>query len=82
LLVGAKTVFTGDLLFAGSVGRTDFPGSSHQQLLQSLRRLYTLLPLDTLVLPGHGPETTLAHEKQTNPFVQEALANRDQNHAA
>lgn len=74
VLADGSTVFTGDLLFAGTVGRTDFPGSSYTQLLQSLRRLYTLLPPDTLVLPGHGPETTLAHEKQTNPFVQEALA--------
>jgi len=73
MLVGGHAVFTGDLLFAGAVGRTDFPGSSYTQLLQSLRRLYTLLPPDTLVLPGHGPETTLAREKQNNPFVREAL---------
>ncbi len=60
----------GDTLFAGSVGRTDFPLSDHQTLMQSIRgQLYTL-PDDTRVLPGHGPETRIGTEKRSNPFVQ------------
>ena len=65
--------FAGDLLFAGSVGRTDLPGGDHVELLGSLTRV--CLPLDdsTVVLPGHGPRTTIGRERQTNPFLQ-ALA--------
>lgn len=62
-------VFGGDVLFQGSVGRTDFPDGSFDQLANSIRtKLYTL-PDDTIVLPGHGPTTTIAYEKQHNPFV-------------
>lgn len=62
--------FVGDSLFAGSIGRTDFPGSSHELLVESIRtKLYTL-PDETRVLPGHGPETTIGREKRTNPFVR------------
>jgi hydroxyacylglutathione hydrolase len=62
-------VFTGDTLFAGSVGRTDLPGGNWRQLCQSLKE--KILPLrDSLtVYPGHGPETTIAAERQTNPFL-------------
>lgn len=61
--------FVGDSLFAGSVGRTDFPGSSFETLGRSIRtRLYTL-PDATRIFPGHGPATTIAHERRTNPFV-------------
>jgi hydroxyacylglutathione hydrolase len=60
----------GDCLFAGSVGRTDFPGSSSQTLTQSVRtQLYTL-PDKTTIYPGHGPTSTIAREKRTNPFVR------------
>ncbi len=62
-------VFGGDVLFAGSVGRTDFPGCSFEVLQRSIHeKLYTL-PEETIVLPGHGPTTTIGKEKQTNPFV-------------
>lgn len=60
----------GDVLFRNSIGRTDLPGGNHQQLLDSIaHQLYTL-PDDTLVYPGHGPETTIGHEKKTNPFIR------------
>ena len=63
------TALVGDALFAGSVGRTDFPGCSMDTLARSIRtRLYTL-PDDTAVFPGHGPETTIGQEKRSNPFV-------------
>lgn len=64
------TVFGGDVLFQGSVGRTDFPDGDMDQLAASIRsKLYTL-PDDTVVLPGHGPPTTVGQEKQSNPFVR------------
>lgn len=62
-------VFGGDVLFAGSVGRTDFPDGSFEQLEQAIREKLFTLPDDTLVLPGHGPTTTIGHEKIHNPFV-------------
>lgn len=63
-------VIGGDVLFAGAVGRTDFPGGSMPQLLRGIReKLYTL-PDDTVVYPGHGPDTTIGEEKATNPFVR------------
>jgi hydroxyacylglutathione hydrolase len=62
------TLFTGDLLFAGSIGRTDLPGGDHQAMLRSLARTLTL-PDHTLVLPGHGPQTTIGAERQANPFL-------------
>jgi hydroxyacylglutathione hydrolase len=61
-------LFTGDLLFAGSIGRTDLPGGDHQQILHSLARTLTL-PDETTVLPGHGPQTTIGDERRTNPFL-------------
>ena len=61
-------LFTGDLLFAGSIGRTDLPGGDHQAMLHSLARALTL-PDDTLVLPGHGPQTTIGAERRANPFL-------------
>lgn len=66
----ARIVLSGDVLFAGSVGRTDLPGGSWQQLSRSIHE--RLLPLgdDVRVLPGHGPETTLGRERLTNPFLQ------------
>jgi glyoxylase-like metal-dependent hydrolase (beta-lactamase superfamily II) len=64
-----RLLFAGDLIFAGSVGRTDLPGGNFEMLRQSiLEQVYTL-PDDTRILPGHGPETTVGEEKRTNPFV-------------
>ena len=63
-----RLLLSGDTLFAGSVGRTDFPGGDMATLRRSLRRL-TALPDDTLVIPGHGPSTTMAAEKRGNPFL-------------
>jgi glyoxylase-like metal-dependent hydrolase (beta-lactamase superfamily II) len=64
----------GDLLFAGSIGRTDFPGGSMQQMMDSLARVVLPLPDETVVWPGHGPTTTVGRERATNPFLQELLA--------
>ena len=61
-------LFTGDLLFAGSIGRTDLPGGDHQTILRSLARTLTL-PDATVVLPGHGPTTTIGVERGANPFL-------------
>jgi hydroxyacylglutathione hydrolase len=63
-------VFAGDTLFAESIGRTDFPGGSMSQLAESVRTRLFVLPDETRVFPGHGPETTIGHEKQFNPFVK------------
>jgi glyoxylase-like metal-dependent hydrolase (beta-lactamase superfamily II) len=62
------TIFTGDQLFAGSVGRTDLPGGSWEQLIDSMRDQVMTLPDDVRVLPGHGPETTIGQERTANPF--------------
>jgi glyoxylase-like metal-dependent hydrolase (beta-lactamase superfamily II) len=62
-------VFGGDVLFRGSVGRTDLPGGSFDQLRHGIESKLWPLPDDTVVYPGHGPVTTIGHEKQTNPFV-------------
>jgi glyoxylase-like metal-dependent hydrolase (beta-lactamase superfamily II) len=61
-------LFTGDLLFAGSIGRTDLPGGDHAAILESLARTLTL-PDPVIVLPGHGPQTTIGDERQNNPFL-------------
>ena len=69
---GERTlVLGGDVLFAGSVGRTDFPGGSFEKLAAGIRQKLWPLPEDTLVYPGHGPPTTVGREKQSNPFVGE-----------
>jgi glyoxylase-like metal-dependent hydrolase (beta-lactamase superfamily II) len=62
-------LFTGDLLFAGSVGRTDLPGGDGRAILESLARVALPLPDDTIVLPGHGPQTTIGRERASNPFL-------------
>jgi hydroxyacylglutathione hydrolase len=62
-------VFSGDALFAGSVGRTDLPGGSVDVLMRSISERLLTLPDDTRVLSGHGPETTIARERMTNPFL-------------
>jgi hydroxyacylglutathione hydrolase len=62
-------VLGGDVLFAGSVGRTDFPDGDPAELVGSIRGKLFTLPDETLVLPGHGPPTTIGEEKRSNPFV-------------
>jgi glyoxylase-like metal-dependent hydrolase (beta-lactamase superfamily II) len=65
----ASICFCGDLIFAGSVGRTDLPGGSWEQLKESIRTQVFTMPDDTRLLSGHGPETTVGEEKRNNPFV-------------
>ena len=62
-------VFTGDTLFQFSVGRTDFPGGSHDLLIENIKTKLMILPDDTKVCPGHGPDTTVAIERRINPFL-------------
>jgi len=66
-----RVCFCGDLIFAGGVGRTDFPGGSWESLVNSIRAQVYTLPDETRLLSGHGPETTVGEEKVSNPFVQE-----------
>jgi len=68
-LVGPGCVFSGDCLFEGSIGRTDFPGGNHRLLIQSIREKLLALPDDTVVYSGHGPQTTIGQERATNPFL-------------
>jgi hydroxyacylglutathione hydrolase len=63
-------LLAGDTLFAGSIGRTDLPGGDGERILRSLRERLLVLPDSTRVLPGHGPETTIGEERQSNPFLQ------------
>jgi glyoxylase-like metal-dependent hydrolase (beta-lactamase superfamily II) len=65
-----STVLSGDVLFAGSIGRTDLPGGDHAAMQRSLRDVVLPLADDTLVLPGHGPATTMDRERSTNPYLQ------------
>jgi glyoxylase-like metal-dependent hydrolase (beta-lactamase superfamily II) len=67
-------LFSGDVLFAGSVGRTDLPGASWETLLESIRSLVDAYPPETIVYPGHGPATTLGAELARNPFLDELRA--------
>jgi len=62
-------LFSGDLLFAGSIGRTDLPGGDYPTILRSLARVCLTLPDETVVLSGHGPQTTIGAERRTNPFL-------------
>jgi hydroxyacylglutathione hydrolase len=70
----SRTLLTGDVLFAGSIGRTDLPGGDHAAMLRSLRERVLPQPDDTYVLPGHGPSTTIGRERSTNPFLRELAA--------
>jgi hydroxyacylglutathione hydrolase len=63
------TIFTGDLLFAGSIGRTDLPGGDYETIVDSLARVCLPLPDETVVLSGHGPQTTIGAERAANPFL-------------
>ena len=69
-------LFSGDHLFAGSIGRTDMPGGSFDQLMESMAEKILPLSDETAVLPGHGPTTTVGRERITNPFILELLADR------
>jgi hydroxyacylglutathione hydrolase len=64
-----KKLIAGDTLFAGSIGRTDLPGGSMQKILQSLHHAVLTLPDETVVVPGHGPLTTIGEERESNPFL-------------
>jgi glyoxylase-like metal-dependent hydrolase (beta-lactamase superfamily II) len=68
ILVGEGVIFSGDLIFAGSIGRTDLPGGSRREIYRSLKRLVSL-PGDYRIYPGHGKQTTLEQERMNNPFI-------------
>jgi glyoxylase-like metal-dependent hydrolase (beta-lactamase superfamily II) len=69
-LLAGGALFTGDTLFAGSIGRTDLPGGSFEEILRSIREKLLVFPDQTAVYPGHGPETTIGEEKSYNPFLR------------
>jgi glyoxylase-like metal-dependent hydrolase (beta-lactamase superfamily II) len=64
-----QKLIAGDTLFAGSIGRTDLPGGSFDKIMDSLKGRVLALPDETIVVPGHGPETTIGEERETNPFL-------------
>jgi hydroxyacylglutathione hydrolase len=64
-----KKLIAGDTLFAGSIGRTDLPGGSYKKIISSLHEQVLALPDDTVVIPGHGPLTTIGEERESNPFL-------------
>ena len=64
-----KDLFVGDTLFAGSIGRTDLPGGDYATLMRSIRTVLFAFGDDARVYPGHGPTTTIGHERRTNPFL-------------
>jgi len=70
LKLDPDVLITGDTLFAGSVGRSDFPGGSHSQLISSIKNKLLVFPPETKVYPGHGPASTIAEEKRYNPFLR------------
>jgi len=69
----AGVVFTGDALFAGSIGRTDFPGSDHARLIRNIREQLLALPPETVVYSGHGPTSTIGNERKSNPFLSDSI---------
>jgi len=69
-LVSGGVAFVGDVIFRESIGRTDFPGSSYHQLIETIQTKIYSLPDNTILYNGHGPETTVGHEKKHNPFVR------------
>ncbi|MFQ5924675.1 MAG: MBL fold metallo-hydrolase [Dehalococcoidia bacterium] len=70
-LYGHGVVFSGDTLFNSGIGRTDFPGCSHEELMDSIHNKLMALPDETVVLPGHGPQTTIGTERRYNPFLRD-----------
>lgn len=75
-VTGAPLLFTGDNLFAGSIGRTDLPGGDYEVLMRAITEVLFAFPDESTVYSGHGPETTIGRERRTNPFVLEYLASR------
>ncbi len=75
-LVGEGILFSGDQLFRGSIGRTDLPGGDFEALMRSMDEKILAYDDDVRVLPGHGPETTIGHERATNPFLANSFRNR------
>jgi len=69
-LYGEGVLFSGDTLFNFGIGRTDFPGCSYEEIMESIHNKLMTLPDDTVVLPGHGPETTIGAERKFNPFLR------------
>ncbi|QWC85271.1 MBL fold metallo-hydrolase [Nocardioidaceae bacterium] len=69
----SQVMFSGDLLFEGSIGRTDLPGGDHPTMLQSLREKVLTLPDDIVVLPGHGNQTSIGRERATNPYLRQLI---------
>ncbi|HCM15942.1 MAG TPA: MBL fold metallo-hydrolase [Candidatus Cloacimonas sp.] len=69
-LLAEKYLISGDTLFEQSIGRTDFPGGSHEQIIHSIKHKLFVLPDDTLIFPGHGPRSSIGLEKHNNPFVR------------
>lgn len=65
-----KMLFCGDVIFQGSIGRTDLPGGDYQTLLDSIKNQVLTLPDETVLFPGHGPRTTVGHERRLNPFLR------------
>lgn len=72
-----EVMVSGDLLFAGSIGRTDLPGGDHAAMLDSLRRVVLPADDDLVVLPGHGPQTTIGQERATNPYLRPLIEGQD-----
>jgi glyoxylase-like metal-dependent hydrolase (beta-lactamase superfamily II) len=72
-----EVMLSGDVLFAGAIGRTDLPGGDHERMLESLRRVILPADDDVVVLPGHGPQTTIGAERHTNPFLLPLLDGTD-----
>jgi glyoxylase-like metal-dependent hydrolase (beta-lactamase superfamily II) len=70
-LVNNEVLLSGDVLFAGSIGRTDLPGGSHEVMQKTLSTKVLPLSDDLRVLPGHGPDTTIEFERRTNPYLKE-----------
>jgi glyoxylase-like metal-dependent hydrolase (beta-lactamase superfamily II) len=66
-----KRAFVGDVLFAGSIGRTDFPQGNHDDLIASITERLWPMGHDTVFIPGHGPESTFGRERQSNPYVRD-----------
>jgi len=71
--IDVDVLFSGDLLFAGSIGRTDLPGGDYATILRSLARVCLTMPDETVVLSGHGPQTTIGAERRSNPFLADLV---------
>jgi glyoxylase-like metal-dependent hydrolase (beta-lactamase superfamily II) len=69
--INNELLITGDVLFAGSIGRTDLPSGSHEAMQKTLKNRVLPLSDDLRVLPGHGPETTIKYERKNNPYLKE-----------